>query len=150
MKKTFLILLFVAGVAILSFTSCSHEENVDVSKGNSVESVEFGKLCNTVEQIGKEFSPPSTRGVNWKKWGGRVFSATVDGLSGYVAGPAGIIVGPLCSWAFEEHWEHCTRGMSIKAHSNVLSDDIPVDIGYVFLKENSTRQILLDITTMLY
>ena len=139
MKKTFLILLFVAGVAILSFTSCSHEENVDVSKGNSVESVEFGKLCNTVEQIGKEFSPPSTRGVNWKKWGGRVFSATVDGLSGYVAGPAGLIVGPLCSWAFEEHWEHCTRGMSIKAHSNVLSDDIPMDIGYVFLKENSTR-----------
>ena len=29
--------------------------------------------------------------------------------------------------------------MSIKAHSNVLSDDIPMDIGYVFLKENSTR-----------
>jgi len=138
MKKTF-FLLFVIGVAILSFASCSHEDNVDVSKGNSVESVEFGKLCNTVEQIGKEFSPPATRGVNWKKWGGRVFSTTVDGLAGYVAGPAGIIVGPLCSWAFEEHWERCTRGASIKAHSDILSDDIPMDIGYVFLKENSTR-----------
>lgn len=43
------------------------------------------------------------------------FSAVVDGLAGYVGGPAGWIVGPLCSWAFDAQWERCSRVMNKKA-----------------------------------
>ncbi len=108
-KKNF---MFYAVLSVLLTACSSNIEETDVRpvSTNDSEVLEFEDLCSDIDAIGCKYKSPATR-VNWNKWGGRIFSATVDGITGYIAGPAGWAVGPLCSWAFEEHWENCNNQM---------------------------------------
>jgi len=108
-KKTF---MFYAVLTILLTACSSNIEETDVIpvSANDSEELEFENLCSDIDAIGFKYNSPITR-VDLNKWGGRIFSATVDGITGYIAGPAGWAVGPLCSWAFDEHWENCTNQM---------------------------------------
>lgn len=110
-------LLFFASTIIVatSMFSCTNvtetasEENIAfISEGNS------NDLLNKIDKINEKYQTtkaPLTKNKDEtaRKWGGRIFSAVVDGIGGYIAGPAGWLVGPLCSWAYEEHWNRCTR-----------------------------------------
>lgn len=120
---------------MIVLTSCSGELQETMSNETKTEDVEFAKLCSSVEQIGTNYGSPETRSINWNKWGGKIFSAAVDGITGYIAGPAGLVVGTLCSWAFDEHWDRCTKMMSRAGYSNIelqSEQDIHLTPTYVF------------------
>ena len=119
-KKTF---LFYAILSVL-LTACSSNiieetDSIPICTNNR-EALEFKKLCSDIDAAGYKYDSPTTR-INWIKWGGRFFSATVDGITGYIAGPAGWVVAPLCSWAFDEHWENCTKQMMAVASQQIDS-----------------------------
>lgn len=110
MKKIFKACMFIILVSgtIPSMSSCSNDLQ-EASSNDQLENIEFSKLLKSLDQVGQSYTPTETRGSGWTKWGGRIFSATVDGITGYISGPAGWVVGPLCSWAFDEHWNRCNR-----------------------------------------
>ena len=103
MKKV--LFIFVTIMAIV-FSSCSNEMTsvaTSTTPNNS-----FEQLCSSIDSLNTTGAVgEKTRSIN--EWGGKVFSAVVDGITGYITGPAGPIVGTLCSWAFDAHWKRCTR-----------------------------------------
>lgn len=113
MKKIITICVFfiLVSASMLSMSSCSNELPI-ASSNAQLENIEFTNLLKSLDQIGQLYAPTETRGSGLTKWGGRIFSATVDGITGYISGPAGIVVGTLCSWAFDEHWERCNRKLA--------------------------------------
>jgi hypothetical protein len=138
MTKKIFVGLFCA--TMLGFTSCSNDSQDTVSNDAKIENVEFNNLCSSLDQLGSKYKSPVTRAVNWNKWGGRLFSATVDGITACISGPAGWAVGPLCSWAFDEHWTRCTRQMSrasaIQDPTLPLKENTPT---YVFNDDQMTK-----------
>ncbi len=89
------------------------------------------QICNQVKRV-----KPAT--VN--KWGGKILSAVVDGIGGYISGPAGWLVAPLCSWAFDAHWERCNRDPHTPSRPRriVRNDNIQVPT-YIPNAENPAR-----------
>lgn len=111
MKKKIFLFYSILSVLLTACSSNNEVTDVNLISENKSEALEFDKLCSDLDVIGSKYYSPTTRSVNWTKWGHRFFSATVDGITGYIAGPAGVIVGTLSSWAFEEHWDHCVNRM---------------------------------------
>ena len=141
MKK--LCALVSIALVVTTLLSCSNVSETISEEGTSKISCDStNDLLDRIDNINKKYQignsdikkiKPGTA----KKWGGRIFSAVVDGIGGYISGPAGWIVGPLCSWAFDEHWERCNRDVS---HTNrprktCRNDSIRVPV-YVVSKEN--------------
>lgn len=90
-KILFILVAFVAFV----FSSCSNDMTSVATSTTANNS--FTLLCTSIDSLNNTYKVgPQTRSLN--KWGGRIFSAVVDGITGYIAGPAGPIVSPLCSW----------------------------------------------------
>lgn len=89
-KILFILVAFVAFV----FSSCSNDMTSVATSTTANNS--FTLLCTSIDSLNNTYKVgPQTRSLN--KWGGRIFSAVVDGITGYIAGPAGPIVSPLCS-----------------------------------------------------
>lgn len=137
MKK---LLLFC--IALLWFASCSNELHENVSNKIENEDLIFINLCSSLDSIGAEYDSPKTRAFNLNKWGGKFFSAVVDGVTGYISGPAGIVVGTLCSWAYDAYWERCTKLMSRTANmEKAVLRDTRITPTYVFaVKSELTRE----------
>ena len=107
-KILFILVAFVAFV----FSSCSNDMTSVATSTTANNS--FTLLCTSIDSLNNTYKVgPQTRSLN--KWGGRIFSAVVDGITGYIAGPAGPIVSPLCSWAFDAHWESCSKAMATRS-----------------------------------
>ena len=120
MKKKSILFYAILSVLLTACSSNIEETDAKPISSNDAEALEFEKLCSDIDAVGYNYNSPTTR-INWNKWGGRFFSATVDGIAGYIAGPAGWAVGPLCSWAFDEHWKKCTDQMSAAASQQIDS-----------------------------
>lgn len=131
MKKC--LFLFVTVLTAL-FSACSsdnYESSADPVNKISLEESSFKELCVTIDSIGSKYNSPITRGNTLTKWGGRVFSAVVDGVSGTITGSAGFVVGPLCSWAYDEYWDSIVRRMETRGVASE-SNDIKVSPTYVY------------------
>lgn len=122
--KKLLFIIFVSGT-LLGMSSCSNDLQGTSSNVLQIEDTEFTNLLKSLDQVGQPYAAPETRGSGWTKWGGRIFAATVDGITGYISGPAGWAVGPLCSWAFEEHWARCNRLMeTTPSNRRIMGSDL--------------------------
>lgn len=117
MRKILCILVvFVAFV----FSSCSNDMTSVATSTTANNS--FTQLCTSIDSLNNTYNVgPQTRSLN--KWGGKVFSAVVDGITGYITGPAGPIVGTLCSWAFDAHWESCSKAMATRSSMKIPLKD---------------------------
>ena len=111
MKKIF----YFANVIIIATTlfSCSNIETISDEETNKISQVDTNDLLYRIDNINNKYQAKKSikkiKPETVNKWGGKILSAVVDGLGGYIAGPAGWLVGPLCSWAFDAHWENCNR-----------------------------------------
>lgn len=140
MKK----LLFIAAIAATTLLSCSNvSETISEGEATEVTSPD-NNLLNSIDNVNNKYQTNSsmkkTKPATANKWAGRVYAAVVDGIGGYIAGPAGWLVGPLCSWAFEEHWARCTRDVhtASRPRKAVMNDSIQIPT-YVADKENPMR-----------
>lgn len=81
MRKILCILVvFVAFV----FSSCSNDMTSVATSTTANNS--FTQLCTSIDSLNNTYNVgPQTRSLN--KWGGKVFSAVVDGITGYITGP---------------------------------------------------------------
>lgn len=127
MKTKFFLMVSLSIVSTF-VSSCSNQQiddslhNSSKQELNEASSQEFTNLCSSIDNLNSNYATlekTTTRG-RATKWGGRFFSAVVDGIGGYIAGPiAGWVVGPLVSWAFEEHWERCNKELT-QNHNNMI------------------------------
>ncbi len=137
MKRIF----YIMGLALMAFTvsSCSQEDEM-ASKSSTEEQKEnvmsFMSSIDSLQNVYLSRAPykvvnTDRKKVNWKKWGGKFFSATADACAGALATAAstpvgGFLVGTAASWAYDEFWDRISNKVAkTKRKINSSHGDFP-------------------------
>ena len=97
----------------LAFTSCdnsileaTNQSTVEVKKDS------YASFLTSLDSLNNNYNivQNEQRGINFKKWTGKAFSAIIDYSVGTVAFAAtsplgGTLIGTCASWLYDEYWE---------------------------------------------
>lgn len=145
MKKIF----YLTNVIIFATTlfSCSNvSDTISEEEPDKMVQVNTNDILERIDNINNKYQQGKTikkiKPGTVKKWGGKIYSAVVDGLSAYISGPAGWLVGPLCSWVFDEQWERCNRDVHPKKRTRQINNNDSINLPtYVVTNKESLTHL---------